>query len=106
MLSHETINNVYKLIFILLNCDPAKSQLSLALLKGQDTMVIMPTERKIALFQLPALILPGITMVISPLIALMKDQVDHLNALGIPATFINSSLTADEAKRAFGGSTK
>ncbi|MFV8328115.1 DNA helicase RecQ [Flavobacterium sp. ZS1P14] len=69
-------------------------------LSGQDTLAIMPTGGgKSICFQLPALILPGITIVISPLIALMKDQVDSLKANGIEACFINSSQT--EAERQF-----
>ncbi|MFH0892219.1 MAG: RecQ family ATP-dependent DNA helicase [Candidatus Falkowbacteria bacterium] len=67
------------------------------ILAGKSTVVIMPTGGgKSLCFQLPALVLPGVTLVISPLIALMKDQVDGLHRLGIPATFINSSISADE----------
>nr|WP_315175641.1 DNA helicase RecQ [uncultured Flavobacterium sp.] len=66
-------------------------------LSGQDTLAIMPTGGgKSICFQLPALVLPGITIVISPLIALMKDQVDSLKANGIEACFINSSQTETE----------
>lgn len=62
-------------------------------LKGEDLVVIMPTGAgKSLCYQLPALIMPGVTLVISPLIALMKDQVDALQELDIPATFINSTL--------------
>lgn len=65
-----------------------------ALLSGQDVFGIMPTGAgKSICFQLPALLLPGITLVISPLISLMKDQVDSLIKRGIPAAYINSSLT-------------
>ena len=66
-------------------------------LQGMDTLGIMPTGGgKSICFQIPAMILPGVTLVISPLISLMKDQVDSLDQAGIPATFINSSLTASE----------
>ncbi|MEB3223824.1 MAG: ATP-dependent DNA helicase RecQ [Candidatus Sericytochromatia bacterium] len=64
-----------------------------ALLAGRSTLAVMPTGRgKSLCYQLPALLLPGVTVVVSPLIALMKDQVDALEARGIPATFVNSSL--------------
>ncbi|MGE8341848.1 ATP-dependent DNA helicase RecQ [Flavobacterium sp. ACN2] len=67
------------------------------ILSGQDTLAIMPTGGgKSICFQLPALILPGITVVISPLIALMKDQVDSLKTNGISACFINSSQSSQE----------
>ncbi|HEY4619003.1 MAG TPA: DNA helicase RecQ [Flavobacterium sp.] len=67
------------------------------ILSGQDTLAIMPTGGgKSICFQLPALLFPGITIVISPLIALMKDQVDSLKANGIQACFINSTQTDAE----------
>ncbi len=66
-------------------------------LQGIDTLGIMPTGGgKSICYQIPAMIIPGVTLVISPLISLMKDQVDSLDQAGIPATFINSSLTASE----------
>jgi ATP-dependent DNA helicase RecQ len=69
-------------------------------LNKQDVMVLMPTGGgKSVCYQLPAVMLPGLTIVISPLIALMKDQVDALNINGIPAAFINSSQN-DEEQRA------
>jgi ATP-dependent DNA helicase RecQ len=68
-----------------------------AILEGQDALVIMPTGAgKSLCFQLPALALEGITVVVSPLIALMKDQVDSLQEKKIPATFINSSLNQSD----------
>jgi len=68
-----------------------------AVLAGQDAIVVMPTGGgKSLCYQLPALLFPGVTLVISPLIALMKDQVDALNARDIPATFINSSLSYED----------
>jgi ATP-dependent DNA helicase RecQ len=68
-----------------------------ALIEGKDVIVVMPTgSGKSLCYQLPALLFEGTTLVVSPLIALMKDQVDALNAREIPATFINSSISFDE----------
>ena len=68
-----------------------------SILDGKDAVVVMPTgSGKSLCYQLPAMILDGVTLVVSPLIALMKDQVDALQARGLPATFINSSLPEAE----------
>ncbi|NET09322.1 MAG: DNA helicase RecQ [Symploca sp. SIO2B6] len=70
-----------------------------ASLRQQDALVIMPTGGgKSLCFQLPALLKPGVTVVVSPLISLMQDQVDALNDQGIPATFLNSSLSLVEIR--------
>ncbi len=67
------------------------------ILAGRDTLVIMPTGGgKSLCYQLPAMVMAGVTVVVSPLIALMKDQVDALTRRGIPAALINSSLTGTE----------
>lgn len=75
-----------------------------AAIEGRDAVVIMPTgSGKSLCFQLAAMLLPGTTLVISPLIALMKDQVDALQEKGIPATCLNSSIALDEMGRRLNG---
>ena len=72
-----------------------------AILEGRDALGIMPTGAgKSLCYQIPALLLPGITLVISPLISLMKDQVQSLNQAGIHAAYINSSLTENQITKA------
>src|ERR1700733_4123153 len=76
---------------------PGQDRAVRAVLAGRDTLVVLPTGGgKSLCFQVPALMLPGLTVVISPLISLMKDQVDALTARNLPATFINSSLSGAE----------
>ena len=68
-------------------------------LAGKDVFALLPTGGgKSLCFQLPAMVQPGLTVVVSPLIALMKDQVDGMQAGGIPATFLNSSLAQNESR--------
>ena len=73
-----------------------------AVLGGRDAVVIMPTGGgKSLCYQVPALVLPGLTVVVSPLISLMKDQVDALTRRNLPAAFINSTLTSAQANERF-----
>ncbi len=81
---------------------PGQEALADALLNGRDALGVMPTGAgKSVCYQLPALLLPGITLVVSPLISLMKDQVAALGQAGIPAAYINSSLSAAQHREVF-----
>lgn len=81
---------------------PLQEKIIASVFKGEDNLVIMPTGGgKSICYQLPAILMPGITLVISPLIALMKDQVDGLTANGVPAAFLNSSQNEAEHQEIF-----
>src|SRR5579872_2611687 len=83
---------------------PLQKEIIADVLSGKDVFALLPTGGgKSLCFQLPALILPGLTVVVSPLISLMKDQVDALQANGIPATFLNSSIAAGESRNRLRG---
>lgn len=80
---------------------PGQEMLVDGILEGRDVFGIMPTGAgKSLCYQIPALLLPGITLVISPLISLMKDQVTTLNQAGIHAAYLNSSLTPGQFRTA------
>lgn len=92
--AHDLLRRFYGYKFF----RPAQEPVVRDLLAGRDTLAIMPTGAgKSICFQIPALLLRGITLVFSPLISLMKDQVDALCAQGIPAAFLNSTLSQEEA---------
>ena len=81
---------------------PGQSGIVSAILAGRDVLGVMPTGAgKSICYQIPAAILPGVAIVISPLISLMRDQVDALNDVGLPAVFINTTQTPDEQDLVF-----
>ncbi|MBQ2938449.1 MAG: DNA helicase RecQ [Clostridia bacterium] len=93
----ENAQNLLKKYFGYESFRPGQDQIISHILDGEDCLGIMPTGAgKSVCYQIPAMLLPGVTIVISPLISLMKDQVDGLNEIGIPATYINSTLTDSE----------
>jgi ATP-dependent DNA helicase RecQ len=83
---------------------PLQAEIIADVLAGRDVFALLPTGGgKSLCYQLPAVMGSGLTVVVSPLIALMKDQVDALSASGVPATFLNSSLDAERARRRVDG---
>src|SRR5258705_5178009 len=83
---------------------PLQEEIIRDALVGNDVFALLPTGGgKSLCFQLPAMTRTGLTLVVSPLIALMKDQVDALQASGVPATFLNSSLPATESRKRLRG---
>src|SRR6185436_120046 len=81
-----------------------QEQVVAAVLGGRDVLAVMPTGSGKSLgYQLPAVILPGLTLVVSPLIALMKDQVDELNRKGIRAGALHSLASREERRAALAG---
>lgn len=96
----ESLKETLKRVFGYSNFRADQERIINNLLSGRNTFVIMPTGAgKSMCYQLPAVVKPGTAVVISPLIALMKNQVDQLNALGITAYFLNSTLSKSEANR-------
>jgi ATP-dependent DNA helicase RecQ len=78
---------------------PLQREIIEATLAKKDVFALLPTGGgKSLCFQLPALLRPGLTVVVSPLISLMKDQVDQLRAMGVAATYLNSTLDAAESR--------
>ena len=100
MSSHtQPLHPLLKQYFGFSSFRPLQEEIIRDALAGRDVFAVLPTGGgKSLCFQLPALARPGLTVVASPLIALMKDQVDALQAAGVPATFLNSSLAAGESR--------
>jgi ATP-dependent DNA helicase RecQ len=98
------LRRTLKRVFHLDDFRPGQEQVIRAAMEGRDTLAVMPTGAgKSLCYQLPALHLPGMTLVVSPLIALMKDQVDKLEQLGLEASQVNSALSAQETDEALDG---
>ncbi|WP_227872295.1 DNA helicase RecQ [Paenibacillus albus] len=93
---HEEALRTLKQVYGYDSFRKGQSDIIAGVLEGKDTLAILPTGGgKSICYQLPALLLPGTTIVVSPLISLMKDQVDSLNRLGVSAAYLNSSLSAE-----------
>lgn len=95
----DSLHELLKKYFGFASFRPLQAEIIHDALAGKDVFAVLPTGGgKSLCFQLPALAQPGLTVVVSPLIALMKDQVDALQAAGVPATFLNSSLAAGQSR--------
>lgn len=96
----SSVNRTLKDVFGFAGLRPGQDEVVEAIMCGRDALAIMPTGKgKSLCYQLPALCRPGVTIVVSPLIALMKDQVDALIARGVAAAAINSSMGAEEYRQ-------
>ena len=99
-MSDSHLKAVLKKYFGFDNFKPAQERVINSVLSGKDTLAIMPTGGgKSLCYQLPALVLDGLTIVVSPLIALMKDQVESLEKRGVPCACINSMQSSEEQRR-------
>lgn len=99
MASHQTPQNVLRTVFGYPHFRQAQAEVIQRVLTGKDALVLMPTGGgKSLCYQIPALLLPGVAVVISPLIALMQDQVTALQQLGVQAATLNSSLDFEQSQ--------
>ena len=95
--AHSHLEKLLKKFFGYSSFRPGQLEIIDSVLSGCDTLAVMPTGGgKSLCYQIPALVFPGLTVVVSPLIALMQDQVSQLDSVGIPSLFLNSSLDWDE----------
>jgi ATP-dependent DNA helicase RecQ len=93
------LNRVMRRVFGLRELRPGQDEVIRSVLRGRDTVAVMPTgSGKSLCYQLPGLHLDGTTIVVSPLISLMKDQTDKLQQLGVDATPLNSALTKTQQR--------
>lgn len=100
--SEHTLRRTLNDVFGLDELRPGQREVIDSVMQGRDTLSIMPTGAgKSLCYQLPALHLPGLTLVVSPLIALMKDQFDKLTEAGVAAIQINSTLNAEDTREAY-----
>src|SRR5687768_15137740 len=97
----KTLERLMRRTFGLSDFRPGQEEVIQSVVAARDTIAVMPTGAgKSLCYQLPALHLPGTTVVVSPLIALMKDQVDKLNELGVTARQINSAVASSDVTAA------
>src|SRR3954470_8092518 len=95
------VTKLLRTVFGLSALRPGQDAVIDSVLGRQHTLAIMPTGAgKSLCYQIPAMLMPGMTVVISPLIALMRDQFDKLSALGLPAVQVNSAVAAADIRRA------
>lgn len=100
----QSIRQTLKEVWGYTDFRPLQQEAMAAVKAGRDAVVVLPTGGgKSLCYQVPAITLPGLTVVVSPLISLMKDQVDALNECGVAAARIDSSLTPDQRRRVFNG---
>ena len=99
--AHRRVKAVLKKVFGLTTLRPGQQEVIDAVLSGTHTLALMPTGAgKSLCYQVPAMLMPGMTVVMSPLIALMRDQFEKMSALGIEAVQVNSAVGSDELRRA------